>query len=409
MYSSQSEADVTDASAKRKTRKSKTDAIPQLVDALSLCYIGSLLLRLPITVNDIYTWVASGELLYYRAVRALPQSMRQRLPFNYTQTLDPQTTLKPSTLHKAVWENISAYHQSFGMLTPPINHVLVLYRWIRGLALPLEIYTAVLRLAKMLDIGFAYDTDAHKRMPQLRVIRLPEARLIGLLVVATKLLFPLDEVKRYPRKPTELSVLAMDWSVWSAAKDSYDISIKRSEPLGYEDALRVSETDVLDMSNDKLDQYMDWYAASLGSEDLREKGRAGKEAEFRRVMFRYFPVDRPGRQHEESWPDSDNQQSHLEGERIKTVQRALRPLRLQEDGGSDDNGEIPLRPGSHYKRYKVASDLAGHAEHFYEEAAKVSGLSLESLVQCAFHLERRLQEWEENARKESVRGGGNTM
>lgn len=406
MFSSQSEGEATDTTVKRKTRRGKVDAVPQLVDALSLCYIGSLLLRLPTTVYDLWRWVASGELVYYRAVRTLSMPMKQRLPFNFNQALDPQTTLQASVLHRAALDNIVAYRQSYGMLTPPLNQTLILYRWIGYLALPLEVYAAVFRITRMLKIDFSYDIEAGKRRPRLRVLRLAEAKLMALLVIATKLLFPLDNMKRYPRKPTELSALAMDWSAWSAARDEHDQAVKHDERLGYEDALRISENDVLEMSTDKLDEYMDWYGSTITNEEVREKGRAGKEAEFRRAMFCYFPTDRPTEQTGETGQQAviENSASHQE-DRVKEVQASLKPIRVLEDDDAHNKGEPIHRPGSDYKRYKDVSELSGVAEEFYKETAKLSGISIDMLVQCVFSMERRLQEWEESSRRGSQHEG----
>ena len=400
MYSSQSEGEATDVSIKSKTRRAKTEAMPQLVDALSYCYIGVLLLRLPTTVCDLYQWAASGELVYYRAIRDLAWSMRQKLPFNFSQTLDPQKALKSSTLHQAVSDNISAYHQSFGMQVPAINHILILYRWIGSLALPLEVYAAVTRLAKILDTCFSYEVEGQGRLSRLRVLRIPEAKLMGLIVIATKLLFPFDGIKRHPKTPTDLSAMTMDWSAWCTARKEHDGSMSDVGNLKYEDALRTSENDVLEMSNDKLDEYMDWYASTLVNEDVRETGRLGKEAEFRRAMFRFFPIDRPT--DHDAQPDQAtlrDKVSEIGAKRTRDVQAALRASKIIKDDETPKKGEIIHRPGSRYKRFREAGELSGYAEEFYKDAAKVSGLSLQSLVQCVFSLERRLQEWEEDARK----------
>lgn len=402
LYSSQSEGDATDTTTKSRARKSKTESMPQLVDALSLCYIGCLLLRLPTSVGDFHAWAASGELIFYRAVAALAQPMRQRLPFNYSQALDPQKVLRPSSLQKAILANIGAFRTSFGMLTPPVNHVLLLYRWVRDLALPLEIYAAVLRIASMLDVDFSYEADPQRRGSKLVVLRLAEVKLMALVVIATKLLFPMDGVKRYPRRPTELSALAMDWAAWTAARKTFDDSVKDAEKLGYEDALRVSEHEVLEMSNDKLDDYMDWYGSTFTTEEVREAGRAGKDAEFRRAMFRLFPVGRPEKQNDE---DESGEQdldvtSRLRENRLKAVQAALKPLRVKQDDDYMREGETMYRPGSKYKRYRDVSEISGYAEDFYKEAARVCALSVEGLVQGVFSMEKRLEDWEETARKQ---------
>ncbi|KAL1305368.1 hypothetical protein AAFC00_002262 [Neodothiora populina] len=401
LWSSQSEAEATDASTKRKSRRSKIDAIPQLVDAVSLCYIGSLLLRLPVAVNDYHQWIASGDLIYYRAVTTLSPSMKLRLPFNFSQALDPQNILKASSLHKAVIDNITAYSSSFGMRVPPLNHILLLYRWMGDLALPLEVYAAVLRIAKLIDVHFDYEVEGQRRPARFLVLRLAEAKLMSLIVVATKLLFPMDGGKRYPRKPTELAALAMDWSIWTSSREQHEQSEKDTQRLGYEDALRISESDVLEMSDDKLDDYMDWYGSTFAVEHVREHGRASKEAEFRRAMFRYFPIDRaPGETEQEAREEQvSDDLTRLRGDRIKEVQSALKPLRVRQDGDTMRDGEVIQRPGSHYKRFRSVNELSGYAEEFYKEAAKVSGLGLDSLVRAVFTMEKRIEDLEAKARK----------
>ena len=380
---------------KRKARKSKNDAIPRLVDALSLCYIGSLLLRLPVTVGDLYAWAASGDLIYYRAVKVLSESMKLRLPFNYHRILDPQDILSPGAVQQAVLENITAFDRAFGMATPPINHILVLYRWIRTLALPLEVYSATLRLAKLLDLIFVYDVQA-KRSSRYRILQYAEARLMGALVVATKLLFPLDNVKRYPKNPTELSALSMDWSTWSKARAEYKDAIRSKTSLGYQEAMQVQEKDILDMSDEKLDDYMDWYGSVFAEETVREKGRVGKEAEFRRALHRLFPIERATQNASDAMDVDRDAELEPEDERLRKVQSSLRPTRVKADVKSAEPSV--RRPGNSYKRYRNAGKFEGYAREFYEEASDLVALPLGSLVKCVFILERRLEKWESSER-----------
>ncbi|KAG9580178.1 hypothetical protein KCU61_g1493, partial [Aureobasidium melanogenum] len=377
-YSSQSEAERTDDTARtRRARKSKNDAIPKLVDALSICYIGCLLLRLPVTVGDLYSWAARGDLIYYRAVKALSESMKLRLPFNYNKILDPQDVLSPGAAQQAVLDNITAFDRAFGMATPPINHILVLYRWIRSLALPLEVYSATLRLAKLLEIAFVYDVQA-ARSSRYRILQYAEPRLMGALVIATKLLFPLDNVKRYPKNPTELSALTMDWSNWSKARAEYNDTIKSGTPLGYQEAMQVQEKDILDMSDNKLDEYMDWYGSVFAEETVREKGRIGKEAEFRRALLRLFPIDRPIQDTSDDMDVDEEQEPMPEDERLRKVQSSLRPTRVKPNASSTEP-EVS-RPGNSYRRYRNVGELDGYAKEFYEEATNLVALPLNSLV-----------------------------
>lgn len=322
--------------------------------------------------------------------------MKTRLPFNYHQGMDPQSKLQPTSLHQAVLDNIIAYDRSFGMTMPPLNHILLLYRWVRHLALPLEVYAAVIRLARILEVDFSYDIQVERSSRDF-VLRLAEARLISLLVVATKLLFPMDGVERYPRKPTELSALAVDWDAWSEARVEYDAAMKNSERMGYEQALQVTEQDAIQMADEKLDEYMDWYQSVFANEDVREQGRAGREAEFRRAMFDFFPANRSTEQPQSTATRASELAETPVGLKLKKVQAALRPVRVKQDGKPEKGEENISRPGSNYKRYRETEELSGYAKEFYEEAARLSGLSLELLVKCVFLMEKKLEKWEEGA------------
>ncbi|KAG9644249.1 hypothetical protein KCU69_g18044, partial [Aureobasidium melanogenum] len=272
---------------------------------------------------------------------------------------------------------ITAFDRAFGMATPPINHILVLYRWIRSLALPLEVYSATLRLAKLLEVTFVYDVQA-ARSSRYRILQYAEPRLMAALIIATKLLFPLDNVKRYPKNPTELSALTMDWSHWSKARAEYNDTIKSGTPLGYQEAMQVQEKDILDMSDNKLDEYMDWYGSVFAEETVREKGRIGKEAEFRRALLRLFPIDRPFQDTSDAMDVDKEQEPMPEDERLRKVQSSLRPTRVKPNARSTEP-EVS-RPGNSYRRYRNVGELDGYAKEFYEEAANLVALPLNSLV-----------------------------
>jgi len=77
MFSSQSEGDATDTDAtgaksmsSRRSRRSIVDKekLPKLIETLGLCYLGMLLLRLPVSLGGIYQWAVKGEIVYTRAV-----------------------------------------------------------------------------------------------------------------------------------------------------------------------------------------------------------------------------------------------------------------------------------------------------------------------------------------------------
>jgi len=90
MYSSQESAGDSAASSRSTTRtrvgewKSSPGGrwnMPKLMDTLGLCYLGCVLLRLPLRMGDIYGWAKNNEILYLGAVSLgiSPTAMLSRL------------------------------------------------------------------------------------------------------------------------------------------------------------------------------------------------------------------------------------------------------------------------------------------------------------------------------------------
>ena len=167
MFSSQSEGESgTDAetaiSARRRQASRKKDGGPGLTDILCLIHVGIMLLRIPLTIADLHRWINSGQLLFYRAGKELPLTMRDRLPGHFQEMLQPQDLVAADALHRCTLELLSTLNVDFGMSPPSLNHPLILYRWVKELCLPLEIYVAVQRIARLLHTDFAYSVDAKK-------------------------------------------------------------------------------------------------------------------------------------------------------------------------------------------------------------------------------------------------------
>lgn len=358
------------------------------MDALAICYVGVLLLRIPLTVTDFVKWVNDGDLLYYRARREVPSGMRQRLPGEYERQLEPLDLLRGELLHQKILETITLLHDEFGMTVPPINTSLVLHRWLTELALPVEIFVATQRLARMVGMDFAYDGQ------DMRVIlRYPEARLMALVIVSTKLLFPMDGIQRRPQPAPGLSAVSVDWKEWVKMHEGKDSGRRDEGTLTFEQAFSMGEADCLNADNETLDAYMDWYADNIASEEVRERGAAGKDAEFRRALFSLFPQEPRAR------PLGDvtlSFQPNDKGKRLRSLGDALPPdSPVQGDSQEPEAREL----GSFYRRYRSVDELSGPAKVFFDKAAGLAGVSVDSMVQAVFVVERKLQKQEEAFRK----------
>lgn len=373
----------------------RTDGSPNIRETLCLCYTGALLMREPITVADLFTWINEGRLLFYRAAKEVPLGMLERLPATYQELLAPQRLSKPEKLHQSLFELLSTFSSEFGMVLPPLNTPLVLYRWVRELALPVEVYAATQRLSRALEEKFSFNMTFKARSAE-SALRHPELRLMALLVAATKLLFPFDDTKRYPASAKDLSALSLQWPAWQETQSRMLEQADRSGLPSYKKMMDFSQTDVLESADDRLDEYMDWYEQNIASGDVREHGQAGKETDFRRALFRLFPAGRgdgPGRNDQSEGLEYGD--DHI-SEALREVQSALKPKRVVE---VDAGGNQVNRAGSFYRRHRIANDLEGPARMFHERAAALAGVSLDTMVRAVFLIEGKALKHQEKLRR----------
>jgi RNA polymerase I-specific transcription initiation factor RRN7 len=52
----------------RLKRLARDRGLPKLIESLAMCYMAILLLRLPVTIGDLQTWIGKYEMPYFRVV-----------------------------------------------------------------------------------------------------------------------------------------------------------------------------------------------------------------------------------------------------------------------------------------------------------------------------------------------------
>lgn len=113
--------------------------LPGLFHCLALCYLGCVSLSLPIRVGHIYEWAKHDQLLFLGALDAIPKEMTDRLPGSHQRALIVKnTSFQGGELHQAVLELVIEYHLNYDMAFPALNTPLVLFHYLRELALPGE-------------------------------------------------------------------------------------------------------------------------------------------------------------------------------------------------------------------------------------------------------------------------------
>nr|POF12658.1 rna polymerase i-specific transcription initiation factor rrn7 [Quercus suber] len=418
VFSSQSERDSSPHSTgtRRSKHSSHADAsrrgsAPNLLDATALSYIAILLLREPVTVADLFSWMRDGLLLYHRAVQEIPLAMRERLPGTYQELLEPSTVIRPRKMQKTVQSLLHQFSSTFGMAFPPINHPLVLYRWTRELMLPIECFAGTKRLARLLSTSFSVTRSSP---PEKNVaLRYPEVRLMVLLVITTKLLFPFDDIQRYPSSASDLSALRIDWTTWST---TLHLQGAREPRTDFAANLNTASSEIPTMGDERLDDYLDWYESNIASEDIRahvnSKGTRD-DSDFRRTMFELFPASRSDIRSGEGKAGAEDGSTHdgHTSEALRAVQAGLKskPIVPIASFSSRQEARDVNRAGSFYKHYRRAEDLPGAHDAmpvklFHEIAADKAGIELADLVRAVFVMERRLEKVE----KALGRRSGNT-
>ncbi|KAF3052287.1 Pol I core factor CF [Didymella keratinophila] len=366
-----------------KGRDKKLSSVPNLLDALALCYLGILTLRLPTTPGDIYHWVTEEKLAYRGAIKLLPLPMRDRLPPSYHATLNPNALLKYKRFYAAVTDLQVSFAKDYKIVWPPLNHRLVTFRYLKELALPLEVYDYTLRLSKLLGYDFAFHQDGNKR---LGVRHLPEAQLAGCMITCIRLLYPFDGEKRNPRLAFEPTSSVMNWTRWlEQMQDTNSGSQIHNDRFTIERLTKLEEKDAFDMVPEQLDQYLDFYADTFL--DDAEIQRTKDTDDFRNAIYNMFPIEgdptAAGSSADEV-PEKDGSAT------VRAVHSTMQARLAIPD---DEVGTGVLRPGESYQVYKREQDLPGAARAFYEAVGKLAGLSMDMVMLAVFSTEARIEKF----------------
>lgn len=355
-----------------------------VLDLLALLQVAFLLLRLPICAADLCEWVGTGELLYYHSMRAVPPELVKRLPEFAVGVLLPESVLTGETLQTRILQTISKFTRHDGMLTPALNHIPLLYRWLKGLRLPIEVYTGAKALTKMLPLHFEYGPEIRGQLT-----RLPEVRLMALIVLTTTLLFPAEDQGQYTPHPDSLSALRLDWNEWQRSHTEIDPVLQKS----YQDMYTLTERDCLQMNEDDIDQYLDWYQANIASDYISERGPAARDANFRRAMLKIFPVEQ---RTEDVIPLPKQQDRDHEADQFRHLQQSLLPRHsIHDDQYSSSTMTVRTEFGSRYRRYRTEEELLdapSAIRTLYNLAAQRSGAGVALLVRTVYALSSQLEQ-----------------
>ncbi|KAI5851020.1 hypothetical protein BZA05DRAFT_354028 [Tricharina praecox] len=399
LYTSDSDtiASTTYSSRRRRQRRvPKATDRPRLIESLALCYLGLLLMRYTVTLGDIHTWVEEGDLVFVRAIKEVPPTMREKLSAEYYTALEPMGKLAKGRLYKTVHKMVALLHEKFGITFPPVNRELLLGRVINDLGLPLEIYTATKRLADLLYITLEWPSLPTK----VQAHYWPEAKFMSLVIVAAKLCYGLDSHVRTPLSATEPAATQVDWDAWERfllAGNGARLGPQASgEPGRARLAIDVKEHDVFDMHEDELDWYLDWYEKTWCDDAELEGGESSRRG-ISKGILNLFPTARSAltpAPHPTSTPPSV-------AERLATLHATTTPIPPSPapNPAPDLTTNPAPAPGEHYLWSSTDEEQPHALRTLTQAAADLLALEREDLQKVVTHVERRIREQVLQARR----------
>ena len=167
--------------------------------------------------------------------------------------------------------------------------------------------------------------------------------------------------------------------------------------------MKIKEHEVLDMTADKMDEYLDWYKHTWVGKGSQEHKKRGLPTQ----LLDMFPTGRPDGS---KAPIVDLEKSAREDQealdsKLKAVQSSFK-LRDVVSKEKEGKSKVPIpRIGDFHKRYRKEEDLPIHAKAFYEAAADLIGISLSTLIVAVLQTEQKLL----NFRKKQAKEGKNTQ
>lgn len=257
-----------------------------------------------------------------------------------------------------------------------------------------QIYDAVRQISNLLHINFSFPKPGSRQ----KALSWPELQIMAIIVVAVKLFHPFDFLDRHPNTETDPGVLSIDWAIWNESQAKYSTQICPPEKIGRGNEMSVNEHDIMNMSGEKLDEYLDW-----SEKTWVDESREPKKHDLPKQLLDMFPTGRfdGSPQVQTNFGEEAKMHGLFSYEKLKNVQKHLRMKKvISEKDEGEKSQNIIRRIGSFYKRYKKVEDLPPQAELFYETAASLISTSKTVLVQAVYRTEGNLQLWRAKQVKE---------
>ncbi|KAK4181877.1 hypothetical protein QBC36DRAFT_226318 [Triangularia setosa] len=384
MFSSQTgEGGEEKGAKKRQNWKTEIWDLPGMMDTLGLVYLGCVMRGEPVRVGDVWRWARNGWMPFLSAIDYIPKDWRERLPiWAHQSLLTRYAKFKGGELHRSVMELLTGYKENHGLIFPTVPAPPLLFLHIKDLALPPDVHPYAQNICELLELRLSFPTREtnHERHTLLDI---PDVLLTAALVVATKYLYPLDSVDRYPRHHNDPPSMKMNWRVWQEEFANHED--KKPAMLEFEG---INPQKIWPMDKKDITELLNWFQQTQIEKNLTDETE----------VDRLFPLSRIPPVPRVQGPTEDEIES-----RIQRVEKGMQLIKPQPDtrtrGGGGDSAVKTKRLGSDYREYRFVEELEAPAKRFYEVVADISGMGLENLVRAVYSLEQMLHNWQKTEKR----------
>ncbi|KID90740.1 forms a complex with the other RRN protein RRN6 and RRN11 [Metarhizium guizhouense ARSEF 977] len=344
--------------------------MPRMTETIVLCYLGCLLLRIPTRLADLYAWVSNSSMPYLRAFQELPREIQERMPSSYANVMKlcSRSGLNGEDLYRTVIDTVLSYRLNYGMTFPELNYVPMAVQYAKHLCLPVEAIAVARRLASALDLMFYFPVSKAK----IYFLDNPEIQLISLLVVATKMCFPLDPSQPSLLDPAGCCLPQFNWASWKTgfSSDGPKSGKETQEQVEFE---HITPNQVTKLSDEKFDAYVAHLSESIGHGSYNE-------------IAQFFPAETVAISSSSQFSTPEEK---IEGRARRILAQAVKP--------NDMDGR---RREVTYEAFRTVEDISDISYAFYKEAGNAAGLSTSTMTRAIYMLEQRIVSWQKKHREE---------
>ncbi|KAF3903170.1 hypothetical protein ABW21_db0209068 [Orbilia brochopaga] len=380
-------------------------ATPRLIDSMGIIYMAALMLQLPLDIVTVHRWIVAQDIVYVRAITHVPDDMLAKMESRWRRKFEPTVLPTADGLRREIYHMMRYYHRRFDVVVPAANAECLLAGYVLDLGCPPEVYPAVLKLAKKINLPLRYPLAASK----FNIIDCPDVQLMALMIIAIKLCYGLDGVTRYAKTQWEIANMTPDWDSWKAVIEMKESDIANGGGAGRDRnwQLGVREDEIYAFTDREMDEYLDWFEKTWVKKD-NSRPTAG--------IAKLFD-DSTGNEAIKLKEESGDKQPSGQEVRLQLLEMRVDAFKKMQGAAKinvpaadftvhDRAVRKVVRPGGQYPRYLKWEDVASEQlRTLYTAAAARIAVTVEGFAFVVQRLEYRL--WQTVRSKGRGRGRKN--